>query len=193
MKVLVLYAHPVEESFCGALHHAVVEGLEAAGHTVDDCDLYAEGFEASLSRAERLAYHDLATNRATVAPYVARLLAAEALVLVHPVWNYGMPAILKGFLDRVFLPGVSFGLVDGRVRPILHNIARLGIVTTYGGARWRAFALGDPPRKVATRVLRAIIKPGAKIDYLALYDMNNADAAQRAAFLERVARRMRAF
>jgi NAD(P)H dehydrogenase (quinone) len=43
--------------------------------------------------------------------------AAEALVLVYPVWNYGYPAILKGWFDRVFLPGVSFGLVDGKVRP----------------------------------------------------------------------------
>ena len=49
---------------------------------------------------------------------------AEALVLSFPVWNYGYPAILKGFFDRVFLPGVSFELVNGKVQPILHNIGR---------------------------------------------------------------------
>ena len=54
--------------------------------------------------------------------YVERLRRAEALVLSFPVWNYGYPAILKGFFDRVFLPGVSFELVDGKVKPSLHNI-----------------------------------------------------------------------
>ncbi|TJW38975.1 MAG: flavodoxin family protein, partial [Mesorhizobium sp.] len=61
----------------------------------------------------------------TTAPYVARLQKAEALVLSFPVWNYGYPAILKGFFDRVFLPGVSFKLVDGKVQPSLHNIRKL--------------------------------------------------------------------
>ncbi len=186
MRVLVLYAHPVEDSFCAALHRTVVAGLEAGGHAVDDCDLYAEGFDPVLSREGRCDYHDTNANRAGVEPYVDRLLSAEALVLVHPVWNFGMPAILKGFLDRVFLPGVSFGLVEGQVRPALHNITRLGVATTYGATRWRAAILGDPPRKIAKRMLRAVIKPGAPVDYLALYDMNNAGVPERGAFLTRV-------
>ena len=132
-------------------------------------------------------------NRQAVAPYVDRLLAAEALVIVHPVWNFGYPAILKGFFDRVFLPGVSFGLRNGKVVPILHNIRRLSVVTTYGGSRLRALLVGDPPRKVGTRVLRAVIKPGARVDYLALYDMNRADGAQRGGFLGRVRKVMEAY
>jgi NAD(P)H dehydrogenase (quinone) len=59
--------------------------------------------------------------------------------LVFPVWNFGYPAILKGFLDRVFLPGVSFRLVDGKVKPNLTHIRKLAAVTTYGGTRLRAF------------------------------------------------------
>ena len=58
----------------------------------------------------RRSYHDTATNTGPVQTYVDRLRAADALVLVFPVWNYGYPAILKGFFDRVFLPGVSFDL-----------------------------------------------------------------------------------
>lgn len=193
MRVLVLFAHPVEDSFSAALHALVLEGLQAAGHEVDDLDLYKEDFDPRLSREERLAYHDLDVNRQAVAPYVDRLLAAEALVIVHPVWNFGYPAILKGFFDRVFLPGVSFGLRNGKVVPILHNIRRLSIVTTYGGSRLRALLVGDPPRKVGTRVLRAVIKPGARVDYLALYDMNRADGAQRGGFLGRVRKVMEAY
>ena len=193
MRVLVLFAHPVEDSFSAALHALVLEGLQAAGHEVDDLDLYKEDFDPRLSREERLTYHNLDVNRQAVAPYVDRLLAAEALVIVHPVWNFGYPAILKGFFDRVFLPGVSFGLRNGKVVPILHNIRRLSVVTTYGGSRLRALLVGDPPRKVGTRVLRAVIKPGARVDYLALYDMNRADGAQRGGFLGRVRKVMEAY
>lgn len=192
MRVLVLYAHPNPESFGAALHATVVEALRAAGHEVDDCDLYSEGFDPVLSRAERVGYHDLATNTDPVAGYVARVQAAEALVLCFPVWNFGYPAILKGFFDRVFLPGISFKLVDGKVRPNLWNIRRLVAVTTYGGTRWRALLMGDPPRKAVCRVLRAVCHPTARPRYLAHYDMNRATPEGRAAYLARVEAQMRA-
>ncbi|AOO79608.1 NAD(P)H-dependent oxidoreductase [Bosea vaviloviae] len=186
MRVLVLYAHPDPESYGAALHEAVVTSLKQAGHEVDDCDLYAEGFDAVLSRAERVGYHDLASNTRPVAGYVERLQRAEALVLCFPVWNFGYPAILKGFFDRVFLPGISFKLVDGKVRPNLWNIRKLAAVTTYGGSRWRALLMGDPPRKVVRRVLRAVCHPSARPLYLAHYDMNRATPETRQAFFERV-------
>jgi putative NADPH-quinone reductase len=193
MRVLVLFAHPVETSYGAALHRTVVETLTAAGHQVDDCDLYAEEFAPVLTRAERMGYHDLATNQVPVQAYVERVLAAEALVVVTPVWNFGWPAMLKGFFDRVFLPGVSFKMKDGKVVPALHNIKKLAIVTTYGGARWRALLMGDPPRLVGTRVLRAVIAPLAPVKYLALYDMNRQTDAGRGAFLAKVAAAMRGF
>ncbi|MFN8994538.1 MAG: NAD(P)H-dependent oxidoreductase, partial [Pseudomonadota bacterium] len=56
MKVLVLFAHPYEGSYGAALHRTVVETLRAVGHSVDDCDLYAEKVEPVLSREGRLAY-----------------------------------------------------------------------------------------------------------------------------------------
>ena len=193
MKVLVVYAHPVEESFVGGLHKTVVETLTAAGHEVDDCDLYAEGFQPVLTRQERIDYHDTAINRRNVEGYVERLLAAEAVVFVHPVWNFGYPAILKGFFDRVFLPGVSFNLVNDDLKPCLHNIRKAAYVCTYGGSRLRAFLVGDPPRKLAKRVLRVTIKPGASLRYLAHYDMNHTTPETRAAFLETVRETMRNF
>ena len=190
MRVLVLHAHPDPESYGAALHEAAITALRSAGHDVDDCDLYAEGFDAVLSRAERVGYHDLAGNTLPVAGYVERLRAAEALVLCFPVWNFGYPAILKGYFDRVFLPGVSFRLVEGKVRPNLWNIRRLVAVTSYGGTRWRARLMGDPPRKAVCRVLRAVCHPAARPLYLAHYDMNRATPVTRAAFLEDVARKL---
>ncbi|WP_189400882.1 MULTISPECIES: NAD(P)H-dependent oxidoreductase [unclassified Mesorhizobium] len=193
MNILVLYAHPVETSFNAGLHRTIVERLSAAGHTIDDCDLYAEDFDPRLTRTERLGYHDQRSPADAVAGYVERLQNAEALVLSFPVWNYGYPAILKGFFDRVFLPGVSFKLVDGKVRPTLHNIRKMAAVTTYGGSRFRAMLMGDPPRKIVKRMLRATIRPGAPVSYLAHYSMNLSTDETRKAFMAKVAATMDAF
>jgi putative NADPH-quinone reductase len=192
MRVLVIHAHPDPESYNAALFRTVVDTLSAAGHEVDACDLHAEDFQPVLSRAERRGYHQVPANRAPVEAHVARLERAEALVFVYPVWNFGLPAMLKGYLDRVFLPGVSFRLVEGRVRPALGHVRRLAVVTTYGGTRWRAWLVGDPPRKVMTRVLRALVHPLAGCTYLAHYDMNRSTPASRARFLARVGAAMRA-
>lgn len=172
MKTLVLYAHPCAESFNAAVHRVVIDTLTARGWAVDDCDLNAEGFAPVLTGPERRAYHDIPDNIAPVRDYVARLKAAEALVMVFPVWNFGYPAILKGFLDRVFLPDVSFKLDGGDVKPGLTNIKRLAACTTYGGRRTRAIMNGDPPRKNVTRALRYACG-WPKTRYVPLYDMNN--------------------
>ena len=159
MKALVLFAHPCEESFGSALHAGIVDSLAARGWDVDDCDLYAENFQPVLTTDERRGYHEVPANIEPVRDYVERLRAAEALIFSFPVWNFGYPAILKGFLDRVFLPGVSFKLVDGKVRPNLTNIRKLAAVTTYGGTRLRAFGAGDPPRKHFTRAVWHVTRP----------------------------------
>ncbi|QBF30686.1 NAD(P)H-dependent oxidoreductase [Thalassococcus sp. S3] len=191
-RALVLFAHPCAESFSAALNAQVVAQLQASGWDVDVCDLNAEGFDPVLSEAERRGYHDVGRNRAPVSAYVERLHAAEALVMVFPVWNFGYPAILKGFLDRVFLPGVSFRLEEGRVVPNLTHIRRLAAVTTYGGTRLRALLCGDPPRKCVTRAVWHVCRP-EKMRYLALYDMNRASEQRRAQFLDRVGQEMEAF
>ena len=192
-KILLLYAHPVEDSFHASLHRTVVETLRESGHVVDDCDLYAEKFPAVLSREERIDYHDLERNQDNVKPYVDRLLAADALVIQHPVWIFGYPAILKGFFDRVLIPGVMFDHVDGRVKMKLHNIRKVVGITTYGGQRWRALLAGDPPRKNITRVLRAAVHPYAQCRYLPFYGIDLSDFASRERFIAKVQREMENF
>ncbi|MHC5655848.1 NAD(P)H-dependent oxidoreductase [Stappia sp.] len=191
MRVLLIHAHPVETSLSAALREQCVRSLVAAGHEVEELDLNARGFDPVLSREERLCYHDTTANRKNVEAEVEQLLRAEALVLVYPVWNYGFPAILKGYFDRVFLPGVSFRLENGKVVANLRHIRRLVAVTTYGGSRFRAFLAGDPPRKIVCRVLRALVARTARLSYLALYDLNRADDARRAAFLARVGAKLK--
>lgn len=194
MRVLVIYAHPVETSFNAALHEAAVAALRRAGHAVDDLDLYAEGFQPVLTRAERLSYHDTAADLAPVASYVRRWQAAEAVVFVFPTWSFGPPAILKGFLDRTLLPGVAFAITpEHRVVPLLASIRRIAAVVTYGQSRWLVrLGVGDLPRLLITRYFRGIAN-NAPVAYHALYDMNRATPAKRARFLAVVEQAMARF
>ena len=84
-------------------------------------------------------------------------------------------------------------MADGKVRPCLHNIAKVAVVTTYGGSRLRAFLAGDPPRKAVMRVLRVIVRPGAPFAYLAHYDMNRATPMTLERFKARVSGAMDRF
>ncbi len=187
MRVLHLYCHPLAESFHAAIRAAAADGLARAGHEVDLLDLYAEGFEPVLTAEARRRYHDTSRNRAGLEAHVERLERAEALVVQFPTWCFGPPAMLKGFLDRVLMPGVAFDLSDpARVRPLLGRIRSVTGLVTYGRDRLTAFWMGDPPRKIVTRYLRWFVARDARVRYLALYGMNTADAARRAAFLARV-------
>jgi NAD(P)H dehydrogenase (quinone) len=194
MRVLILYANPSEKSFGSALHIKVVEALRARDHQVDDCDLYAERFDPVMSRQERERYHDTSVNAEGVKNFTDRLLAAEALVLVYPVWNEGFPAILKGFFDRVFIPGVSFKMgSDGAVIPNLGKLQKLAAVCTYGASRLNTFLLGDPPRRIVKRLVRAMPGHSITCSYLALYDMNRLSSEGRAAFMDTVERAFQAW
>ena len=187
MRVLVIFCHPTPGSFNAALHARVLAVLRERGHEVDDCDLYAEGFDPVMPADHLACYHDVPANRQPVLSYVERLLRAQALVLVFPVWNFGLPAMLKGFFDRVLLPGVSFDMSDPRrIRPGLMHLRHVVGVTTYGAPRWRAWWLGDGPRALVKRVMARLTDGKARVEYLPCYHMNVAGPEVRAAFLERV-------
>ena len=192
MRVLVVYCHPVEDSFCSALHRAVVETLAAGGHQIDDCDLYAEGFNPVLSRQERLAYNTPGDNLREVQPYVDRVMQAEALVLIFPVWNFGLPAMLKGFIDRVLVPGVSFHMDGrGRITPGLTHLRHVQGVATYGVPRWKAWWIGDAPRAMLHRFFRRITGGHARVGFQAQYGMNIAPREDLERFVLRVSEVMK--
>jgi NAD(P)H dehydrogenase (quinone) len=186
MRVLYLYCHPLPESFHAAVRAEALAGLAAAGHEVDLLDLYAEGFDPVLGEAERRHYHDTAVNQAGLEPYVARLRAADALVVQFPTWTFGPPALLKGFFDRLLMPGVAFDLSDPeRVRPLLTNMTRIVGVVTYGRPRHMVWWMANPSKKIVTRYLRWLTG-GARAEFHGLYHMNVATAAQRQQFMARV-------
>jgi NAD(P)H dehydrogenase (quinone) len=192
MRMLVIYAHPLEDSYAAALRDTVVAALTASGHLVDLCDLYGQSFDPVLSAHERRVYRDAASNTAAVSDQVERLRRAEGVIVVFPSWWYGMPAILKGYFDRVWLPGVAFEFGPQAIRPLLTNIRLFGVVTTTGAPEWfTRIYMGNPSRKVLMRGLaRLLVARGAERFWLALYGMENATAAKRSAFIDQVKARL---
>ena len=194
MRILVVFAHPLETSFVSALHARIVGILRAGAHVVDDLDLYAEKFDPVMSREGLLRYVDTNANTREVGEYVQRLKAAEAVVLVFPVWFDGLPAIMQGYFQRVFLPGVAVRIDKaGLFHPNLHHIKRMAAVCAYGEGRRDVSAKGDPPLRFVRDNIGALIDPKGRFEYLALYDMNFAAAHRREAFMARVQRAFQAW
>jgi putative NADPH-quinone reductase len=196
MRVHVVFAHPREDSFNAALHQAILTGLRAAGHDVDDLDLYAENFAPALTAGERGAYHTVGGNLAGIETYVDRLRKAEALVISAPTWWYGMPAILKGYFDRVWVPGVAFDLHGhgGAITPCLTNIRNYAVVTTTGSPWWfMRLYMRDPGKTVLTRGMRRLFAPNVAISYLCHYGTDVSTLRRRQKFIARVKAAFEAF
>ena len=140
MRLLVVFSHPCPESFGAALYQTACRTLGAAGHELRCHDLYAENFNPVLSTEERRIYlTDTAAIIAKHPDHVADLQWAEGIVVIYPTWYYGPPAMLKGWLERVWLPGITFEVAEGKQKrtiPKLRNIRLLVGITTSGSPWW---------------------------------------------------------
>lgn len=188
MRFLVIYCHPVAESFCHALHHTVVDALQQGGHEVEVLDLYAENFQPVLTRQERLDYHEPPKNIQGIEPYTQQLQRAEGLVFVYPTWWYGLPAMLKGYLDKVWALDVAFRLEGPQqhIRPALQHIRYLGGVSTYGAPWWLTRWVGDPGRRTLLRGIRPLCHPRCRTGWHAHYRMDVSTPESRQAYLAKV-------
>ena len=188
-RVHLVLAHPLTDSFGAAIAARAETALNTAGHRVDTLDLYAEKFQPCLTAAERRAYYSDSADLSDVADAVARLRAAEKLVLVFPQWWFGMPAILKGWIDRVFQPGVAFEHTPGygKILPRLDNIDSVLAVTTLGSPWWIAeLYMRNPVRRQIKKGIIGPCTPSAAFRMLNCYHAEQIPAARRQAFLARV-------
>ena len=112
-RVLVILGHPSGESFCGALTGCYVEAAKKAGHEVRVLWLGALNFDPVL----RAGYRGAQTLEPDLLNAQADITWAQHLVFIYPIWWGGIPALMKGFFDRVFLPGFAFQYRTGKAFP----------------------------------------------------------------------------
>jgi putative NADPH-quinone reductase len=193
VKALVVHAHPSPGSYSWALADAAVRGLVRAGYEVELLHLDGEGFGTAMTREERAAYHSAEPILDEQVRRHARLVRwADTLVFVYPTWWAGQPAVMKGWLERVLVPGVAFHLDPDTnvVRADLRHVRRIVGVTTYGCSRPYVWLLGDPGRRTLTRALRMLCHRRCRRTWLGLHGMDTAPDASRRDFLAQVEREL---
>jgi NAD(P)H dehydrogenase (quinone) len=191
---LVVFAHPDGASLCATLAHAAVRGLERGGAQVVLVDLYADGFVPAMSAAERRVYEsDQPILDPLVRRYADLVKWCDTLVVVYPTWNMGMPAILKGWFERVFVAGVAFALPTpgSTILGGLNHITRFVGVSTYGAPRVVVRLTTDHGRRLLTRCVRLMsTRPGRRTRWLGLYGLNTPTPPRITGFIGRVERGM---
>ncbi len=192
MRVLVVYCHPVPESFAAGLRDAAVDELLKAGHEVDLVDLYAEGFDPVMGADERRRYNTMVMADHPFPGHAERLQAAQGILFVYPTWWYGLPAMLKGWLDRVWTPELTFKIPDGPgpIVPLMTHVRLLGVITTCGAPRWWSYVVGHPGKRTILRGMRALCARRCRTLFMAHYMMDKSTDASRARFLASVRARL---
>jgi len=135
MQHAVILAHPKPTSFCAALARACVEHLRATNHRAVLRDLYALDFDPRL-KADELPTAKGAVPAADVV-FERKLLApVKSLIFIYPFWFNAPPAILKGYVDRVFGMGFGYGPVAGGTEPLLADKSLLSFSTSGAPEHW---------------------------------------------------------
>ncbi|SHL73359.1 NAD(P)H-dependent oxidoreductase [Rhodanobacter sp. OK091] len=189
MKCLVVIAHPISDSLCHSMAQSAIAALVASGHEVQVEDLYRSGFSPLLTVGERESYYGPLFDSTDVREQLSRLLSAEALVLVFPTWWFGFPAILKGWFDRVWAPGVAYDHATdlGPIRPRLRHLKRALAVTSLGSPWWvDRLVLWQPVKRVLKAALLGTCAPACRFEMLSLYQAERLTQPQVQQFCSRI-------
>ena len=186
MNIVVVLGHPSGDSYCAAIFDAIVDALEAqSAHSITAIRLADEKFTTAMSSVERAAYETEAPLISAETKRHAEILKqAEALIFVYPTWWSGLPAQLKGWLERVFVLGVAFRFNNnGKIRPNLQNVRHIIGVSTYGSP-WRYVKLvNDNGRRTLTRAIRMSTGLRTRTMWFGIYALDTCTQHQREEFI----------
>jgi NAD(P)H dehydrogenase (quinone) len=180
-KALLVLAHPGKSSLSHLFAHSVRATLEPRGIDVEILDLYAEKFDPVLTQSERDAYYTTTPSTTGISEQVSRLTQADMLILIFPTWWFGLPAILKGWLDRVFAPTIAFDHADnfGPLKPRLSNLNSVLVITTLGSPWWIDWLImRRPVRRILKTAVFGLCAPQAKFKMLSIYSAEKMSGDQ---------------
>jgi putative NADPH-quinone reductase len=188
----MIHAHPLPDSLNARLAAKVEALSHAEGWQVTRRDLY-DRFDPVLTPEERAGYY--ATPAATLDEEKRELTQAQVLILVFPTWWFGFPAILKGWFDRVWTPGVAYDHAPdlGAMRPRLSGLQQVLAVTTMGAPAWVDWlVLRRPLRRILYWAIVRPCAPKASVRWTALYNAEAVPPARVEQFETRLANDIKA-
>ncbi len=195
-KSLLVWVHPVPDSYNAALRDAVLAGLEKIGQHpeqpqhIEVIDLYRSGFDASYDISAPPSSTEQNLNQDILARHKASLAQAEELLFVYPTWWDGLPAILKSWLEQMFPQALDNPAGQAAARQSLGSIKRLTAVTTHGSSRWVNFVQGRAGRKILGQSLKGLCADGCRFRWVSLYKIDRLSDKQRRAFLQSTTRKL---
>jgi putative NADPH-quinone reductase len=195
MNVAIVFNHPYEGSYCNALLQAITRGLGKAGHHIDLLHLDNDGFNPVMTAADLKAFRAKQAIDPQVLAYKERLERADHLVFVFPIWWELMPALTKGFIDKVIFPGIAYDYTNPqntRMRPLWGKLKGVTIVTTMNTPGWLyALLFGNAIKKAL--VLGTFWKLGYRnVKWLSFNRVKDVPAAKRDRWLAEIERRFQA-
>jgi len=185
MKALVVYAHPNPKSFNHAILETTVETLKAGGHEVRVRDLYEQGFDPVLKGSDFVAMQS-GQLPADITAEQAEITWADVLVFVYPIWWTGLPAMMKGYIDRVYLNGFAYEFTADGVKALLKG-KKAFLINTSGTPTEMYDANGMSAAMRKTSDLGILGFCGVEvIDHLFFGGVPAVDDATRKGYLEKV-------
>lgn len=194
MKCLVVVASPLKESLCTHLANHSVQTLNRFGHDVVVEDLYSNQFDPVLSVPERKSYYSPAYDGSAIEAEAQRLLNAEGLILVFPTWWFGFPAMMKGWFDRVWGPGIAYDHASnfGPIAPRLQRLKTVLAITTLGATWWvDRLIMRQPVKKLIKFGLIGACCPKCRFNMLSLYKCEDLSPKTVQRFQERITRSLK--
>ena len=182
MRALIVYAHPNPKSFNHAILDSVMEGLSEAGHVSDVIDLYEMDFDPCLKVDDFVKIRS-GSNSEDVLSHQARLSKADVLVFIHPNWWGGIPAILKGWIDRVFSMGYAYKADEETGAMVgLLKTQKVLVLTTCGSPEGFSLCIDAYKDIWAQKILQFCGIPD--VHFKLFYDVINVDGKTRKGYLQ---------
>jgi NAD(P)H dehydrogenase (quinone) len=184
MKVLVIYAHFNPKSFNHAILESFTKGLKDGGHTYDVVDLYDTKFDP-CTKPEDLAQFAGGQMPRDVLDQQEKVTAADGLVFIFPRYDWTYPAILKGWIQRVFSYGYAYRMSEKGIEGLLHPNKALLISTTNAPQEfYEKSGLDDAYKKISNMSLRNY-SGIADVNHVTFYSLSAIDEESRKKYLEK--------
>ena len=139
MKVVIVFNHPYDGSFCNAILQSVTKGLVKGNHQIDLIHLDKDNFNPVMKAGDLKGFRDKKPLDPKVLEYSDKIKNAEHIIFIFPIWWELMPAMTKGFVDKVIFPGVAYDYKNAdntRMKPLWNNLKGVTMITTMNTPNW---------------------------------------------------------